>query len=835
MWGDFNNVAVPFCIMRGVLDLMFLKNRKVVLACSVALTGIFISTSVRSSANTNNIQVPNNLSSLKSLSSTDLSGDTEPNSGEYIDSEVPTYHFKWSINDGVLTILSGHLGIPAGGEDSQFDKHSISQINNNEFSQAGNDSLKEVVFGKGVTLDQSLDGLFANLNVDTIDLSNLDTSNVTDMAWMFYQTHATVVGLDKLDYSHVTSMEGMFSNWEPNTNYIASDANLLKMAKTLNDMLAQIDVSHVKNFSDMLATDQYYIDISNWNMAGVTDPADSTTKDLFGHTLWDNANNYPDVVKLGPNNRFNSSETFIHVNAGSGGDIQLADDHGYRVDGLEQPQLKTTTPDDGVTPLQYERVGNGNVFNPEDRQSLDLATLYGVSSSSIPSQWETYVIAHKPFKGILIVTPTEVTLNYGERFDPEKYLYGDYTLYHSIDDNGHWLTGKDVKVTPTVDTSKPGTYNVTYSFEGQDAKQTVIVKPNPYTWQLKDLTLKVGDKYTPEDSFTSFTMTGTDVSGNPTTDVFDKTKFDELIKEGGLTVTEIPKIDTSKPGVYEVTYAIPSLNTSQTAKVTVLAKNNPTPNNSGGTDTQPVSSENTPKSDSSSQPAATPTTPAENSESGAAVVSSNNHFDVYGKKTLYRYRTANFTKSQRIKRYRQRVRIYAPIFHVVNTQKSANGKLRYVLKDGSFITAKDSYAAPLYWQSRHVNLYVINPKGTYEYKTAKFYRKNRVVHVKQGTVLKVKKIVHSGLTTRFELTNGHYVSGNKQWTSINDPKMPKKIMTKRQIHVYKDINFQHKNSWVKRNHMFAIQKWDYSTNNVLRYKIASGYITANAKYVKPVK
>ncbi|GHP14821.1 hypothetical protein YK48G_22460 [Lentilactobacillus fungorum] len=894
---------------------MFWKKNQWLLGCLVALTGVCIGMS-NSSADTqmtNDTQNTNllnqNVSELQSLTSVSSSADDQHTSGEYVDDKVPTFHFKWQVSNNVLTILSGHLGVPAGGVDDQFHPYSISKLDNGYYSSHHNNSkLAKVIIAKGVTTDQSLDGLFANLNTDEIDLSNLDTSDVTDMAYMFYSDNTQVTGLDKLDYSHVTSMEGMFSNWEPTGNYIANDANILANSNVLNKMLAQIDVSHVKNFSYMLATDQYYIDISSWNMSGVTNDGEATTKNMFGITLWDRIYNTPAVIKLGPGDKFNSPQTFMMVN-GSSGIIELADEKGYAVNGVEQPQLVTTTPNDGKTPLQYQLVGNGNVFNPEGNKSLDLATLYSHSSSSVPQQPETYVVSHKPFKGILMVSPAAVTLNYKDQFDPEKYLYGDYTLYHSIDSTGRWLTNKDITVTPTIDTSVPGTYNLTYSYEGQTAKQTVVVKPNPFQWQLKDLTLNLGDNYTPKDGFISLTIQNTDISGKPVTDVYDGRYFDELIKAGIMTITETPKVDTAKAGVYKVTYAIPQM-TSQTATVTVkdqsalelkdvslnqgekfdpatafvsaigpdgtkYAKYNDAVKagmkidtsklNNAKPGTYPVTYRlgETQKTISVKVIAQSKPIHTDNSSATGTIVSRNttgvnndssvksipdqqkaqsatadqakSEFKVYAKKTVYRYQNVNFKKNQRIKKYRQRVRIYAPIFHVVGTQKSTNGNLRYVLSDGSFITAKATYVAPLYWQGNYHKLYVINPKGTYEYKSTRFMHLNRVKHFKQGTVLNVKKVVHSGLTTRFKLTNGHYISGNKQWTAINRPNVPKRVLVKHNLYLYRDVNLHHKESLIKTHHVLRVVKWDYAHGNSLRYKVAGGYITANSHYVKPIK
>ncbi|KRL21235.1 DUF5776 domain-containing protein [Lentilactobacillus kisonensis] len=174
------------------------------------------------------------------------------------------------------------------------------------------------------------------------------------------------------------------------------------------------------------------------------------------------------------------------------------------------------------------------------------------------------------------------------------------------------------------------------------------------------------------------------------------------------------------------------------------------------------SSIKTPAASSSStntEPAKTET----NSTSKATTVKS---FKVYAKKSLYSYKSVNFTKNNRVKKYVVKSRMTAPTFTVIAKAKSANGTARYKLSDGTYITANKKYVANLYWQTKHSNLYVTNKTGLYEYKSTTLSKKNQVKHVKKGQALQVKKVVKHGATTRFQLTNGNYITGNKQFTSL---------------------------------------------------------------------
>ncbi|EEI72077.1 DUF5776 domain-containing protein [Lentilactobacillus hilgardii] len=138
-------------------------------------------------------------------------------------------------------------------------------------------------------------------------------------------------------------------------------------------------------------------------------------------------------------------------------------------------------------------------------------------------------------------------------------------------------------------------------------------------------------------------------------------------------------------------------------------------------------------------------------------------FKIIAKKALYRYNSTTFSKANRIKGYAKKSITKAPVFKVVGTAKSANGALRYQLSDGSYVTAKAGYTVKLYLTKNVKALKVINAKGTWTYKTTKATKKNAVKHLKKGTIVKTKKIVKSGSTTKYQLTNGYYITGSRQY------------------------------------------------------------------------
>ncbi|MEE8825716.1 hypothetical protein LASUN_05600 [Lentilactobacillus sunkii] len=222
---------------------------------------------------------------------------------------------------------------------------------------------------------------------------------------------------------------------------------------------------------------------------------------------------------------------------------------------------------------------------------------------------------------------------------------------------------------------------------------------------------------------------------------------------------------------------------------------------------------------------------------------------VYALKKVYLYQKPTFNKSQRKAGYVSKPRVYRPMFVVTGYARSANGALRYKVRDVNhltknrhktgYVTARWSHIRPVYYQSKHTTLTVINPRGVNEYKNVNLTGK--VQNFKQGKVLKVKKFVHHNLTTRYLLTNGHYITGNRKLVKMGKAHFPKYVKAKKAVNLYKTVNLTHKNKHYKKGLVFKVYKVDFSHANsvtkhgAMRYQVAGGYITANAKFMKTVK
>lgn len=144
---------------------------------------------------------------------------------------------------------------------------------------------------------------------------------------------------------------------------------------------------------------------------------------------------------------------------------------------------------------------------------------------------------------------------------------------------------------------------------------------------------------------------------------------------------------------------------------------------------------------------------------------------VYAVKKIYMYKSPNFNKSNRKVRYNKLPRTKRPMFVVTGYSRSNNGALRYRVRDVNhqtkndgkkgYITASTKYVVPVYYQSipKSRVIKVINSKGIHAYKNRNLTA--RVRSYKKNTRLHVKKIVKHNLTTRYQLTNGRYITGNK--------------------------------------------------------------------------
>ncbi|WP_233758809.1 DUF5776 domain-containing protein [Levilactobacillus brevis] len=351
--------------------------------------------------------------------------------------------------------------------------------------------------------------------------------------------------------------------------------------------------------------------------------------------------------------------------------------------------------------------------------------------------------------------------------------------------------------------------------------------------------------YLVDDNFLINAGTGQEITLTKILDGSDYETFPVDMNQGPQTFTSVPQGQLLHATVNykfaDGTEAAPSAKLSgYKGLTTVLAKS---PTISGYTPDQKAvavafaPTEKTYTVTYKANPTTPPTTESSASSSTADEATTFTPFKIYGKRALYTYKNATFKKNQRVSHFAQKAKAYAPIFEVVGTAKSTSGNLRYKLTDGTYVTANTDYVGKLYWQGMYQKLYVTNPKGTNAYDGTRFAQATKQKHYRQGTPLTVVKKIQVGQATRYELTNGTYVTGNKQWVSPTKPQLVKQVKVKRTIRLYQDVNGSTSIKRIKPGKTLTVTGWDYSygrnprLSGTLRYRVAGGYITANRQFV----
>lgn len=121
----------------------------------------------------------------------------------------------------------------------------------------------------------------------------------------------------------------------------------------------------------------------------------------------------------------------------------------------------------------------------------------------------------------------------------------------------------------------------------------------------------------------------------------------------------------------------------------------------------------------------------------------------------------NVSLTDPVRSYKKQARAKAANFRIEGVAYDQNGKKRYKVK-GGYITASSKYVADSHFRSKKINRVRVISNRANSYKDLKLSKNQKVRSYKKGTKLNVKRIVNYGRTTRFELTNGRYISGNKQ-------------------------------------------------------------------------
>jgi LPXTG-motif cell wall-anchored protein len=159
-------------------------------------------------------------------------------------------------------------------------------------------------------------------------------------------------------------------------------------------------------------------------------------------------------------------------------------------------------------------------------------------------------------KAIITVKARQTAVNV---HDSELYVGESWQAADNFDDAkdkaGASVNFDQVTVSGTVDTTKAGTYEVSYSYDGITSKATITVKADQTAVKVHDSELYVGDSWEPKDNFDQ----AVDRDGQPV--------------DFSLIEVDTPSIDTTQVGTYKVIYTYQGVSSS--AMITV--KNKPVP------------------------------------------------------------------------------------------------------------------------------------------------------------------------------------------------------------------------------------------------------------------
>ncbi|EGO2510993.1 bacterial Ig-like domain-containing protein, partial [Enterococcus faecalis] len=323
-------------------------------------------------------------------------------------------------------------------------------------------------------------------------VSNWDTSNVTDMVAMFaLASSLTTLNVSNWDTSNVQNMVAMFA--------LASSLTTLDVSNW--------DTSNVQYMGWMFkdASSLTNLDVSNWDTSSIA--YDNPIPEEIGMELTMNqmfeGTNLQSIT-LGPASIFDHTTGLPLI-------VETEEYTGAweRIE-PESPMSLYMNSDEFM--INYDGTKPGTYVRQKNRTNLEVK---------------------------------DTTLIIGDTWQAED------NFLSAIDKYGVDVPFTELTVEGTVDTSKAGTYEITYHYGSFTKTAKITVAENQTNINVKDTTIVVGDTWQAEDNFLSaIDKYGVDVP------------FAELTVEG--------TVDTSKAGSYEITYRYGSF--TKIAKITVTAK-----------------------------------------------------------------------------------------------------------------------------------------------------------------------------------------------------------------------------------------------------------------------
>ena len=252
--------------------------------------------------------------------------------------------------------------------------------------------------------------MFFKSKTQSIDLSNFNTSKITNMAGMFWFSEATTLDLSNFDTSNVTDMTSMFAASQVRTldlsNFDTSNVTLMYDMFHSNNIekldLSSFDTSKVTNMGSMfngikIAT----LDLSNFETSNVTNMKFMFSQAINLKTIYvsdkfttanvtSSINMFNECTNLvgGYGTKYDSSnieKSYAHIDGGTS-------NPGYFTEKPADPSSFST--DTWATIVYAARMNKLSKYNLGDTKTIDLGATYGthtvrLSNTTTPTECST--------------------------------------------------------------------------------------------------------------------------------------------------------------------------------------------------------------------------------------------------------------------------------------------------------------------------------------------------------------------------------------------------------------------------------------------------------------
>ncbi|HAP2864203.1 TPA: BspA family leucine-rich repeat surface protein [Enterococcus faecalis] len=415
---------------------------------------------------------------------------------------------------GVLTVEAGTLGTFVASKYLDDDKKIIKE------------RIKKIILKEGVKAPENSHLLFAGYGTNLYNVvsisGQLDVSDVKDMSSMFSQLRnlkdLSDLNISSWNIENVTDISSMFFMVDSLRSIDLSGWNTENIVNMNNAFSGFFRVATIKLGENSIFNDTVQL------------PSDY-------RVFWDR------VIPDTPKSSYLNSDDFMNNYDGSMPGTYILKEY--------QTTLKVK---DSILYVGDKWEANYNFVSATDKDGNVLAVDdLEVEGTVDTSEAGVYEITYKngSLSEIAKVTVKENKATLKVK-DTTLYIGDTWVskdnFVSATDKEGTELTVGDLEVEGTVDTSEAGVYEITYKNGSLSETAKVTVKENKASLKVKDSTLYVGDKWASKDNLVS----ATDKEGTELT-------VGDLEVEG--------TVDTSKAGVYEITYKNGSL--SEIAKVTV--------------------------------------------------------------------------------------------------------------------------------------------------------------------------------------------------------------------------------------------------------------------------